>query len=99
MREANITKFNGKEITVRELNVREIREVLSSFDDARMPHMVEILFERPIPLLGVTLATGLDQEVLGGDVQPSEIAELLEVVRKLNPFLMGVLDRIVEKVL
>lgn len=98
MRGSEITKFNGKEITVKELHVSEIRKVLSSFDDSRAPHMVEVLFEDPIPLLGVTMATGLTAEDLDGDVPPSEVDTLLGKVREINPFLKGVLARIAAKV-
>lgn len=89
---AKITTFNGVEVTVRELTVAQVIRLLKISDD-REPINIDLLLDMPGAADITTAATGLTMKKLSM-ATPSMVAELFEVVKKVNPHYAGAAQRI-----
>ena len=90
-------KIAGRDITVKQLKMNQIREFVSSFgDDRAKPHILDILFDDPVPAKAVSLATGLSMEELAGDLRQDEMRQLLDKVKAVNPSFVGMMERIIK---
>lgn len=89
---ARITKFNGKEVTVRELTVAQVIRLLKISDD-RDPINIDLLLDMPGAADIMLVATGLTKKQLSA-ATPSALDELFEVVKSVNPHYAGAAARI-----
>lgn len=94
MRKTKTTKFDGKEITVKELTVKDISRLLSSFDTDAEMHPVDLLFNDSFPALGISMSTGLTLDDLQGDIAPSDLDLLITEVKNINPFLVKLIQKL-----
>ena len=90
MRKSKIMKWNGKEVTCKELTVAEIDQLLSS---APPPNALDLVFGDRIPTAAVTMSTGLQAADLESE-SPSLLDELWSGVEEVNPFFVPMLDRL-----
>ncbi len=93
MRKSKIIKFNGQELTVKELTVSQVKDVLRSLDTFE-PHTLDILMDQPVTASAVCMASGISVEDLEGDLAPSEIQELYDAVLEVNPTFAAMLGRL-----
>lgn len=121
-------KISGREVTVRQLTMRQVREYIAYMAErnelrlawleyrrkveavetgTRVPeepsvepeveyrvHTVDMLFDDDIPAKVVSLSSGLSLEELDGDYTQQNIRELIDKVRAVNPFLVGMMERL-----
>ena len=98
--------FSGRDVTVKTLNMCELKEVLTRLlkkEETRSEqsasilglHIVDLLFNDEVPAFALSMATGLSLEELSGKVSPEIIRELLDKTRAVNPFLVGMIERLV----
>jgi hypothetical protein len=85
-----------KKIETRELTVAEVRQVFDSMENRTDLHTVEILFPNELPVMAVSLSTGLSLEELDGDIPPSEIKQIIERVKEKNPFFLSGLQALAQ---
>jgi len=78
-----------RKIEAKELTVSQIRQVFESMENRTDIHTIEILFPNEIPVMAVSLSTGLSLEELDGDIPPSEIKRLIDEVKTKNPFFLS----------
>lgn len=89
-------QIGGRDITVKQLNMSEVRDFVSSLDDDAEAHIVDILFNDPVPAKAVSLATGLSLEELAGSFKQDEMRTLLDKVKAVNPSFVGMMERIIK---
>ncbi len=95
MRQSKIVKFDGKEVTVKELIVSEVDGVLEKISAKDWkPHMIELLLDSPVPVEAVTISTGLTTKKLEA-CAPAELQKLWGEVAEVNSFLSQTLNRMV----
>jgi hypothetical protein len=89
MRNSKIIKIGTKEITVRELSVREIDGLFGEYRDSDyVPHTLDLLIDKPVTFKVVLLCIGQkEEELLDEDITPSAIIPLYDAVIELNPSL------------
>lgn len=88
-------ELNGKVLIARELTVREEEKILEDLSDHEM-HVVETMFPNEA-VSAQMLATSLDIEVdLLRDLTRSQLAVLIEEVKKKNRPLVEAVERIAE---
>lgn len=82
-------------VEAKELTVGQIREILEKLEKGGTTHYGDLLFEgEEIPILAVSLSTGLSIDELEGDMTPSRLKEIIEEVRQANPFFAGMMKRL-----
>lgn len=89
MRNSKIVKIGAKEVTVRELTVREIDGLFAGFRTENYePHTLDLLIEKPVTFGVVLLCTGeKEEDLIDDEVTPRSIEPLYEAVLELNPSL------------
>lgn len=88
-------KVGQKTVTVRQLDMGEINDYLEGKSEP--PTLADLLLERDVPERAVRLATGLTtEEINAKGVLPSELKELWNKVEEKNPFLAGLLQRLMK---
>ena len=94
--------IGGRQITVRPLTMRQIRDVLDALKDdgkgEKRAHIIDVVFNDEVPAVAVSSATGLSLAELEGEFGQQEIRELLDKVRAVNPFFVGMMERLVSQV-
>lgn len=85
--------FNGREVTVRELTVFEVRSFMQGMNDYEA-HILDSLMDYSIPVSVVLTSTGLDEQDLIEGITPSELVPLYDTVLEVNSFLAGMAGRI-----
>lgn len=93
MRKSKTIKLAGREITVNELTVRQIDELIAGIDADRMIQIVEMIINDHIPIEAVIASTGLTADDLAGDFTPSELRTLWDAVGEVNDFLSDLMVR------
>lgn len=96
MRNSKILKIGERDVTVRELSVREIDGLFAGFRSAdHAIHALDLLIEKGITFDMVLLATGQTaDELLSADVTPRELEPLYDQVLELNPSLAALAKKI-----
>ena len=83
MRQTKSIKIDDLEITVKELRVKDIRQMLDSLSDiSGVEHALELL----------PMVTDLPPEKLD-DMAPSELNQVWEAAREVNAFFLGLLEK------
>ena len=86
--------FGGKQVTVRQLTVREVAAYMDDIPSA--PTTADLLMDSVITEKAVRMATGLSAEDLNGDATPDELWKLWEAVEKANPSFAALQRRLAE---
>lgn len=92
MRQASLVEFMGREVSVRELTVTQIINLLKNSDSAE-PLGIDLLLD--LPGCGDMLreSTGLTADELG-EGTPAQLAGLLAEVKRVNPHWAGAVNRL-----
>lgn len=94
MQDMKSATFQGNRVTVKELTVKQVREVFE-----RLNHeghlFIDDLLDQPVPALVVTEATGIPLEQLE-EALPSELITLCSEVIAVNPSLASMIKRRIE---
>ncbi len=93
MRKSELIKFNGKELTVKELTVNQIIKVMDELENFK-PNILDVLMDMPVPSPAFFLSIGMNEKDFDYSVAPSEIEPLYEVVLKVNPTLAATMERL-----
>ncbi len=94
MRKIKVIKFDGKELTVKELNVKEISVLVDGMDDEETCSVLDLLMDNGVSTAAVCVATGLSRDDLEkGDFSPSELSPLYEEVAAINPSYTSMLKK------
>jgi len=94
MRQIEKVEIAGREISVKELTMAEIRQILSSMEKQKdQPHVIDLLFA-DMPAVAVSVSTGLTLKDLEGDFTQSDIKQLKDKVAELNPFFVKAMQRL-----
>lgn len=86
MRKIKSIKIDDREVTIKELNVREVREVMEGCGlkaDATL--VIDLMFQDRLPVAAVLKATDLSADSLD-DMTQSELDTIYTAVEELNPF-------------
>jgi hypothetical protein len=96
VRNSKIIKIGAKEVTVRELTVREIDGIFAGYREAKgATHALDLLIDKGVTFDLVLLTTGLqEEELLEDDVTPRELEPLYDVVLELNPSLAALVKKV-----
>lgn len=94
MRKSKTIQIDGREITVKELRVKDIRAILESADDNGAPTLIDLLFPDSLGSRAVQLSSGLSEKALDEDFMPSQLEVLLEAVADVNPHFAAMLQRL-----
>ena len=77
-----------------ELTVRELKEVIDGLRTSRQS-TIDLLFPEDIPAIGVASSLGMTLDDLeAADFAPSELDQILGVVKEINPFFVKAVERL-----
>lgn len=91
MQDMKTTTFNGKEITVKELTVKQVRQVFSRINEEELLFFDDLM-DQPVPALIIAEATGIPAENLE-DHKPSDLTALAKEVESVNPTVASLIKR------
>ena len=94
MQDSITTTFLGNSVTVRELTVKQVREIFERLKKDQSL-FIDDLLDQPVPTLAVSESTGISIEQLE-EGKPSDLVELYEAVVKVNPSLASMIRRRIE---
>lgn len=94
MQDIKTTTFKGETVTVRELTVKQVREVFDRLDK-ESTLFIDDLLDQPVPALIVVESTGITLEALE-ESMPSEVIPLCKEVIEVNPSCASMIRRRVE---
>jgi len=94
-------KIASRDISVKQLTMAEIRKFVAAMQaeaekEDNKAHVLDMLFDDPVPAAAVSIATGLSMDELGGSFSQDEMRELLDKVKAVNPFFVGMMERLIE---
>lgn len=84
--------FAGEQITIQELTVSQVRRIMTDLENEPAGQLIDDLLDTKIPVVAISLSTGLNIEDLEKH-QPSKIDELAKEVEQANPFFVGMIQR------
>jgi len=94
MQDSITTTFQDESITVKELTVKQVRELFERLKNE--PSLfIDDLIDQPVPALAVSESTGISLERLDA-AKPSEVVALCGAVVKVNPSLASMISRRIE---
>ncbi len=85
MRKTKQIKFADEQITVKELTVQELADVLDTV--ASTADQLDLLFDGGLPSQAVVVSSGIERERLHA-APPSELQQLWQAVEEVNPFFL-----------
>lgn len=91
MKTTPTTVFKGQSVTVRELTVKEVKEIFEGLE-ANDHLFIDDLLDQPIPALIVARSTGLTLDQIE-DATPSESIPLCRMVAEANPACVSLIGR------
>lgn len=94
MQDSIITTFQSHPVTVKELTVKQVREIFERLKNEQSM-FIDDLLDQPVPALAISESAGISIEQLE-ECKPSDLAELCEAVVKVNPFLASMIRRRIE---
>jgi predicted component of type VI protein secretion system len=95
MRTVEAIKIDDREIMVKELDVLDIKKLLASAAQNKTMTTLDLLFGNEIPGDAIVMSTGLSLEELE-KFAPSELYKIVEVVKRLNPFFMQMVSKLIK---
>ncbi len=94
MRKTKSIKFNGEELTVRELTVSQVKQVVEALEDFH-PSFIDVVMDRAVPAMAVCKSAGLELDNLeNSDIALSELENLYDEVLSVNPILAAMMERL-----
>lgn len=95
MKKTKTIKIGEQSITATELTAAQVKELLFGEPQPDRPlYVAESLINSPVPIEVVAASTGLDVELLEGDMPPSDLAEIWKAVEVVNGFLFSLCERL-----
>lgn len=94
MQDSITTTFQGQTITVKELTVKQVRELFERLKKEQSM-FIDDLLDHPVPALAVSESTDIPIDQLE-EARPSDLIELCETVVKVNPSLASMIRRRIE---
>lgn len=82
------------EITIRELTVAQIRDLMDAFSKDKTPHIMDMLFPDSLPAVAISASTGISTKKLEDDFSPSDLHQIVEGVENMNPFFVNMVTRL-----
>lgn len=89
-------EIGGRKISVRQLTVEQVTNLMDGGDAGGSVTTAELLIPSPLPLEAVVASSGLSVGELNGDLLQDELAAVYAAVEEVNPFLSGMLTRLAE---
>jgi hypothetical protein len=94
-RKSQVLKIAGRELTVKELTIGQIRERLEHWQSGAPMSVIDMLFPERLPSDVVAAAVGVSVGELDElDLSPSEMAALLDAVEQTNPTFASLVERL-----
>lgn len=94
MQDTTSAVFRGLTVTVKELTVKQVREIFERLN--KEGHLfIDDLLDQPVPALVVTESTGIPFDQLE-EAKPSEVIALCKEVVSVNPSLASMIQRRIE---
>jgi hypothetical protein len=94
MQDSTTTTFKEQTVTVKELTVKQVREVFNRLDKDSVL-FIDDLLDQPVPALLIVESTGIPLEELE-ESRPSELIPLCSEVITVNPTCASMIRRRVE---
>ena len=85
MRQTKEIKFNGEQITIKELTVEELANILDTASETA--DNLDLLFDGGLPSEAVVKSSGVERKILH-TLPPSEVHALWQAVEAVNPFFL-----------
>ena len=97
MRRSAVITVNGEDMTVKELTVRQVEELMAAIEAKDYQgHILDALMNRPFPALAVFMALGIDEGQFSLDISPTEIDQIYGKVIEVNPFCAAMMKNLYE---
>lgn len=90
----------GRQVEVKGLTMKQIKDVLASLKDRskqQEAHVIDAVFDDDVPAVAVSMATGLSLAELEGDIGQQDMRDLLDKVKAVNPFFVGMMTRLISR--
>jgi len=91
-RNGKVIEFAGREVTVKELTVAEIKQVFDKLEACDLDRL-DLLLDHEVPTCAVLLATGLDAAALDA-ATPSALLAVYDAVAEVNPIFAAAMRRL-----
>lgn len=86
--------IDEREITVKELTVADVRDLLENVTNKTEINTIDLLFGDSVPSEAIEKSTGIKIKKLENDFSPSEIKTLVEAVEEVNPFFVAMIQKL-----
>lgn len=89
---------SGRQVEVKGLTMKQIKEVMANLkgqNEKQEAHVIDAVFDDDVPAFAVSLATGLSLAELEGDIGQQDMRDLLDKVKAVNPFFVGMMTRLI----
>ncbi|MBU1418333.1 MAG: hypothetical protein KKI15_07590 [Proteobacteria bacterium] len=97
MQAAKVIKLGDKEVTIRELTVAQVKQIMAEINTKEYSgHILDALLDRAFPANALFLAIGIKEEDFDLDVPPSVLDGLYDAVIELNPSCAAMMERLVQ---
>ncbi len=94
MQRSKTVTVGERDITVKELTVSQIRDLMDNLEKDTETYTIDMLFPDSVPAIAVSESTGIPIKKLEADFTPSELKQIIEGVENLNPFFTNMISRI-----
>jgi hypothetical protein len=94
MRKIKTIMIDEREITVKELTVADVRDLLENVTNKTEINTIDLLFGDSVPSEAIEKSTGIKIKKLENDFSPSEIKTLVEAVEEVNPFFVAMIQKL-----
>lgn len=86
----------GRQVEVKQLTMRQIKNVMAVVKKQdNEVHVIDAVYNDPVPAVALAEGTGLSLEELSGDFNQEEVNNLLSKFKSINPFFVGMTERLV----
>ena len=86
--------IDDREITIKELSVAQVKELLDDEEASGEINIIGLLFPDSLPAAAITKSTGISEQKLENDFMPSELKQIIDGVESLNPFFVNMITRL-----
>lgn len=97
MRKIEIVKIDDREITVKELVVLDIKSLIASTGEKAKGSListVDLLFGDVLPAEAISLSCGISVDDLESQFAPSELSQIVEAVKRVNPIFLTMIEKL-----
>jgi len=96
MRRTKTIEINDETITVKELKVKEIKDMLESVNAETGISTVDLLFGDVVPSQAISMCSNVSIEHIEENYTPSDIEKIVEAVKELNPFFLNMMNKLIK---